>query len=177
MPALKKLYIIFFVVSCIVPVCSDSYAIPSTRVIYTENQSQSGWWEYRFTLYNVSSASESLYSIWLDSPEEFSIDGTSLPSGWEDSLWMSGHTTDWIYSFATSPSYEIAAGSMLGGFGFLSDRRLGDIAYTAYFDANGTTDYTRGMSAMASEPVSALLFVAGGVLFIIRIGLKELRAG
>jgi hypothetical protein len=150
-----------------------THAAPDAGISYIETDLGGGLWQYDYTLYNLSTNNEYLYSVDLLFDQTSTVTGEPLPSGWSSAVWEGQNQTDYIMTFSTGLGYDIAAGNSLSGFNFTVDYQAGDTSYNAYFDdhAGGftsTSGTTSGIGAMVPEPLSAVLFVVGGMAFGIR---------
>ncbi len=167
----KKKYLALFLVIIIslLLISSKIYAAPSANLVYSETGLGGGLWQYDYIFYNTSTNSEYIYSVDLLFNQQATVTGDPLPTGWDSTTWVGENETDFIVTFSTSASYDIAAGSSLGGFSFNIDYQAGDISYNAYFDDHqGGIFNTSGLTTIVPEPISSVLFLSGGVVIALR---------
>jgi hypothetical protein len=155
----QRILIIVTIISCLLS--SFAFASPSADIVYYETDLGNGSWFYDYTFYNNSTASETLYSVWLDFAQSSVTTGSSLPTGWDGTVWEGTNTTVYFETHSSTPGYDIVAGSSLGAFSFTIDYQAGDIPYTAYFDTGSGTSFINGITSIVPEPVSSVLFIAG----------------
>lgn len=149
-------------------------AMPAANLMYSEIDLGSGLWQYDYTFYNISTNSEFLYSVDLLFSQQSTVNGFPLPIGWDSTTWEGENQTNFIVTFSTNTSYDIAAGSSLSGFSFTIDYKAGNIGYNAYFDDHqGGIFNTSGITSVVPEPVSSSLFLSGVALFAVRRFLKR----
>jgi hypothetical protein len=148
-----------------------SHAVsPSASIMYTETNLGGGSWQYDYLFTNTSDPGSSLYKIFLFFDHSASVTGSPLPTGWFGIPWEGSNTTSFLQTMSLSPSTDVAPGSSLSGFSFTVDYRAGDLPFTAEFDngAGGGISVWRGTTTVVPEPVSTVLFVAGGAALALR---------
>jgi len=132
-------------------------------MLYTETDLGGGTWQYDYTFYNSSDATESLYSVFFYFAQSTTFNWVNIPSGWDSTL--SGFTpinTTLADTYSTGLAYDIGAGNSLGLFSFTVDNQIGDISYDAYLSGDNVVS---GTTTLVPEPISLTLFVMGaGVL-------------
>ncbi len=148
-------------------------ATPSANISYRETTLGSGLWQYDYTFFNTSNNNEYLYSVDLLFGQTHTVTGLPLPSGWNSTIWEGEHETDFMVSFSTNISFDIAAGSSLSGFSFTVDYQLRDIAYSADYDDHQGGIFSTSGYTVTPEPLSAVLFFSGSIPLIIRRYLKN----
>lgn len=148
---------------------------PGASLLYYETDLGGGLWQYDYTVYNTSTADHNLLSIVLWFPQEATITGAPLPTGWESGngyYWEGTNYTDQLSATSFEPVYDITPGNSLNGFSFTVDYRAGDIAYDTYLTGSGVAS---GMTAVAPEPISSILFLTGGAALAGRNYLRRWR--
>ncbi len=144
---------------------SMALATPSASILYNETALGGGWWQYDYTVNNTSDAGEYFYSMFLDFSSTSNEEGLALPSGWDGTVWMGTNTTAYVDTYSTAPGNDLAAGSSLSGFSFKVDYQAGSLPYTAYFSDHADPENTYTTTGVtAPEPISSILFLAGGAV-------------
>lgn len=170
---MKKLLAAAVLAVSIIAFSSTAFASTGASLWYYETDLGSGLWQYDYTFQNMSTAGESLFTVNLFFTQMADVTNLQLPSGWASAA---PSTTDLLDTFSTDPSYEIAAGSFLNGFSFTTNYRAGNIAYDAYFDdGTGNGILSSGITAIAPEPVSMVLFIAGSAVVGGRLCCKRMK--
>jgi hypothetical protein len=160
---LNKFFISASIAAGLFILSSAAFAAPGANLLYNETDLGGGLWQYDYTFYNTSTNSEYLYNVDLLFDQTATVTGLPLPTGWNSTVWEGENETDFIVTFSTGSSYDIAAGSFLSGFSFTIDYLAGDTSYNAYFDDYiGGTYNTSGFTSIVPEPVSSILFAIGG---------------
>lgn len=141
---------------------SNTFAAAGSNILYAETDLGGGLWKYDYTFYNTSTT-ESLYSVYLYFTRGTSFTGTSLPAGWEGIVWDGNTwTTSFADTYSTGTPFDIPARSSLNGFSFTLGYRAGNISYDAFFSEDNVVPGTT--APLVPEPISSVLFVAGGTL-------------
>jgi hypothetical protein len=158
----KRIIQLLFIVSCLLIFSSFAFASSGASILYQETQEQ-GLWHYAFTFSNTSTNNEYLHSVWLNFDAFYTISNPVLPAGW-GGPW--GKISSASFEEAHTSINEIMAGNELSGFGFSSNRQIGNIDFTAYFNNHQGTTYSYSgegepIPPVVPEPVSAVLFVVG----------------
>ena len=164
---MKKKFLIPAVVLIVSMLVFSSMALaaPNASILYNETDLGGGWWQYDYTVNNTSDAGEYFYSMFLDFSSTVSEEGLALPSGWDGTVWMGTNTTASVDTYSTDLGNDLAAGSSLSGFNFKVNYQAGNVPYTAYFDDHaGNTYTTTGTTTVVPEPISSILFLAGGAV-------------
>ncbi len=146
---------------------SMALATPNASILYNETALGGGWWQYDYQVANTSDAGEYFYSMFLDFSSTANEEGLGLPTGWDGTVWMGTNTTAYVDTYSTASGNDLAAGSSLSGFSFKVDYQAGNVPYTAYFDDHAGNTYTT-TGVTAPEPISSLLFLAGGATLVVR---------
>ncbi len=162
----KRIFKILLVVSSLLIIPSLAFASSSANVLYQETQ-EGGLWHYEFAVSNTSNNNEYLYGVWLNFDAFYTILEPMLPEGWTGP-W--GKISLASFEETHTNTNEIAPGNELKGFGFFSNQKIPTILYTAYFtNHSGVVSSHSDTSVLTStpvvpEPLSAILFVVGGVI-------------
>lgn len=157
---------------------SMANASPGASFIYQESNT-GGLWRYDYTFHNTSNAGENLYKVYFDLGIPTTYTGLSTPTGWF--VWQGQYVNTYVNAMSTNTSYDVAAGSNpVSGFSFTVDHQIGNISYWAefrnssgYSAASGTT--SAFVAPVVPEPISWVLFLIGGILFIFRNRWKRSR--
>lgn len=159
----KNLMITLFTICLLLGTSLTALGSPSASMLYTETDLGGGTWQYDYTFYNSSDATESLYSVFFYFAQSTTFNWVNIPSGWDSTL--SGFTpinTTLADTYSTGLAYDIGAGNSLGLFSFTVDNQIGDISYDAYLSGDNVVS---GTTTLVPEPISLTLFVMGaGVL-------------
>jgi len=157
-------------------------AATNASFLYNETDLKNGYWKYDYTFANVSTNNEYLYGVQLYFGDHYDI-GNTQPGG----AWGMISTTSFLGTHSNNYANDIAAKDSLSGFSFTIDNKIGNISYAAFFDDHsGSRSYTTGITAsgtisanselpVAPEPVSTVLFIAGGITMAFRYRQKRKR--
>lgn len=150
------------------------------RALYTETSLGGGLWRYDYTFYNDLSplgfSGFNLYDVSL------TLDGATVAtSELVAPNWSSIITTDFVEYFsvlagAPPAGSDIPPGGMLGGFRFVADKQLGDLAFAAIFTDPGDPQNPRiygGISASTAPEPASLPFTALGVIVLFTLRSKK----
>ncbi|MGC4044813.1 MAG: hypothetical protein QM758_13555 [Armatimonas sp.] len=141
------------------------------RALYTETNLGGGFWRYSYVFYNDLSPATfvgyDLYDVSLTLDGSTTVINESQAANWANLV-----TTDFVEYFSVlagepPAGSDIAPGALLGGFEFMSDKQLGDLAFTASFvDPNdpGSARFYSGITAAA--PTAAPEAPSGGLLVL-----------
>ena len=171
----KKIFLVLIInIVSLFLVSSLAFTSPSANIVYNETDLGGGLWQYNYyLLHNTSTNNEYLYSVDLLFNQWATVNGLPLPTGWDSTVWEGLNYTNFIVTFSTDTGYDIAAGDLLSGFSFKIDHQAGSIPYNAYFDDHqGGISNTSGYT-VAPEPVSSILFLSGGGIFVVRNYLRR----
>ncbi len=176
--SIRKFITAFIISVCLVLIMSpQGHATPGADIFYDKSELEDGWWKYDFTFRNTSSNGECLFRtrlLFFD-PEVF---GYELPTGWESIRWEGTHITDYMDTHTKSNCIE--SGDSLGGFVFDAKFNFDNIRHKSYFhDENDNLVTMRGDTTLRNtvpvpvvpEPVSSVLFIAGGAT----LGFRKFR--
>ncbi|MBI5407966.1 MAG: hypothetical protein HZA14_01210 [Nitrospirae bacterium] len=170
---MKKVFMAVIMAVSLLMLSSMAMAAVGASGVYMETDLGSGWWQYDYTLNNTSDDFY-LYSVYLDFAQETTFVGLSLPEGWEVDAGEPKTLFAGVSTFDPGYQYDIAPGGSLGGFSFKVDYKAGNLPFNAEFDNHqGNFDTVTGTTAVAPEPVSSMLFLAGGAMLGIRRYLKK----
>ncbi|RJQ54727.1 MAG: PEP-CTERM sorting domain-containing protein [Nitrospiraceae bacterium] len=156
----KRFFTSAIAVTVILLTASIALAVPGANFVYNETD-LGGTWQYDYTFFNTSTEGEFLYEVFLFLPQEMDVTGLSLPTGWDGNPWAGENATSFLNAFSTEIPYDIAAGSSLGGFSFITGSQIGNISYEANLSGDNVIS---GTTVVVPEPVSVILFVAGGAV-------------
>jgi hypothetical protein len=166
MQMIKTAGVVILAICLLTMIPSITLATPGASILYTETDLGGSLWQYDYTFYNTSTT-EDLFSVFLFFDQETTFDWVHIPAGWDSVL--NGFTPFAVEStdtFSTDTVNDIAPGSSLGLFSFTVDYRAGNIAYDAFLSDDNVVS---GMTALVPEPVSSLLFLAGGSILTGRL--------
>jgi hypothetical protein len=152
-------------------------ASPSASILYQETDLGNGWWTYDYTFENTSTA-DYLYSVRLNFDGFYSIFNPEQTSGWKGS-WGIISPTVFMETHTINTGSQVAPADSLSGFSFTINSQIGDVPFTAYFDNHSggrfslTGNTVLETPPVAPEPLSAILFVVGGLMLGTRFYLKR----
>lgn len=160
---LKKFLITSIVVIGLFASSVMTLAAPRADIKYVETYLGEGLWQYNYTF--TSTGDKALYSVWFDFSQFANVTGETLPTGWNGTVWEGTNYTKYLDTFSTDLIYDIPAGGSLSGFNFTINYQAGNIPYTAYFSDRSVIS---GTTAIGPEPISSVLFIAGGATLAAR---------
>lgn len=166
---------VFLWVAVLISIPSMTFAAPSASILYYETYNAGdGLWQYDYIFNNTSTTGEYLFGVTLNLGNVQSITVQQSPSGWtvqsglnfNDTIWRWPVTTySFVDTFSNDVLYDVAAGGSLSGLRFATNYQAGNVPYAADFYQGSNFYTTSGAAAVAPEPVSSMLFLAGGALF------------
>jgi hypothetical protein len=166
---LKNLLMTTVVLACMLMFVSTAFASPSASILYNETNLGSGSYQYDYIFNNTSTAGESLYKVRFYFDILSTTTGSPLPDGWFGTVWTGTNTNTFVNTMSINQNDYIAAGNSLGGFSFIIDHQLGDSDFAAEFNnAQGNKFAFSGTTTVVPEPVSTILFLAGGATLAVR---------
>ena len=160
-------------VTILLTLLTTSAHAQEARAIYTETSVGGGLWRYNYTFYNdlnpITFVGFDLYDINL------TLDGATIATNELTApLWSSIITVDFVeyFSVLSGPppvGGDVFPGASIGGFQFLADKQLGDLAFTATFTDPSdpfTPRFYAGISQNSSstsapEPATGILLLCG----------------
>jgi hypothetical protein len=149
-------------------------AVPSADLVYFETAIEGGWYQYDYTVYNTSTAGETLWDIGFWFNEDATLEWLNAPTGWSTNpsptFFMAGFAEAW------TETDQIPANDSLSGFRFKIDYQAGDMDFDSYYNDSTGVSYV-GVSRLAPEPVSSILFLSGGATLVVRSYLRRIKRG
>jgi hypothetical protein len=180
MKALKTFYTSLFVLLILGFLSNTALAIPSSQALYWEYDLGGGLWKYDYILHNTSDpiadAGYDIYDLTLYFPG-ITLTNILSPSNW-DLITDSSSFIDWYSKLPGEPPLgaDIAPGTSLTGFSFLSNMQLASLSFDVYLtDPYGDPVLYSGNTAPVPEPPTLLLVASGlaGIGFFVRMKYKE----
>jgi hypothetical protein len=175
---LKNILIVSIIAASLLMISTIALATPSASILYYETYLEDeGLWQYNYMFYNTSDAGEYLYKVFLNFDQSATVTGSPLPTGWVGTVWEGRNTTLYLDAMSIDSNYDIPANnSSLSGFSFTIDYQAGNISFIAEFDDHkGNLSTFTGTTTVMPEPVSSLLFIAGGATLAARRMLRKKR--
>lgn len=156
------------------------HAIPLSQALYWEYDLGGSQWRYDYILYNTSDpivdAGYDIYWFTLNFDPAVNLSNILSPPDW-DVISDSSSFIDWMSLIPGEPptGVDIAPGSSLNNFSFISDTQLASLSFDVYLtnpDPFGDPVLYSGETAPIPEP-GTLLLVASGLAGIGYFGRKR----
>ena len=170
----RNLSLLSFAVLAILLMSPAAQAYMGANILYSETDLGSGSWQYDFTFQNTSSTDAThpyLQTVKLFLGGETTINVLNMPQDWTSYTFTGSASigipvvTDYLEMYSDAQAADVSTGSVLGGFRFTADYRLGDIGFEALFsDHAEMEDFASVAGTTSPVPIPAAVWLFGSGL-------------
>ncbi len=174
----RRLFVPLVVILALLVLTTNAFSTTSASLMFMEENLGSDEWRYDGIITNTSDSGEQLYMFLLDFGQAVNVNGSTLPTAWYGTVWDGTDvSSSYIDAMSINPVTYINAGDSLTGFSFRADTQLGELGELSYHAEfiNASSIVGTASIAVAPEPVSTVLFLAGGATMAFRYRQKRKR--